>query len=193
MLLIEPIIIMEINLEKREILKKLLNLNKPEIVLRGKVDDIMENYVFWSLAYLRSIGSPDLLIMIDSPGGDADCGHSIYDNVRLYTGKTTGLATADVHSAASMIIQACNHRQMTRHANMVIHNPSRSSVSLDTLENSNKRSSLISSLRSYQKALIHCYMERTGKTEQVIKKQLAQDQPMTADQALRFGLIDEIV
>lgn len=192
-LLTEPIIIMEINPDTKAILRRLVEMKEPEIVLRGKVDGEMEAYVFWAFTYLRSVGSPEVLIIIDSPGGDSDCGHSIYDIVRLYKGKTTGLATADVHSAASMIMQACTYRKMTRHAGMVIHNPSRSSVSLDTLENTKKRASLISGLRSYQRALVRCYMDRTKKTEQAIKKQLSQDQPMTADQALRFGLIDEIV
>jgi ATP-dependent protease ClpP protease subunit len=184
---------MEMNSDIKAILRRLVEMKEPEILLRGKVDGEMEDYIFWAFAYLRSIGSPDVLIIIDSGGGDSDCGHEIYDVIRLYKGKTTGLSIADVHSAASMVMQACNHRQMTRHARMVIHNPSRSSVSLDTLESPKKHDALVSALRSYQKALIRCYMDRTKKTEQIIKKQLAQDQPMTAEQALSFGLIDEIV
>lgn len=176
-----------------QILRRLVEKKDPEIILRKDVDYEMERYVFWAFAYLRSVGSPDVLITIDSPGGNSDVGHSIYDIIRIYNGKTMGLAIADVNSAASMIMQACDVRKMARHCKMVIHNPSRSSVSLDDLENKKKRSDLISGLRSYQKKLVDCYVTRTKKSETEIKKQLAQNKPMTAEQALAYGLIDEIV
>jgi ATP-dependent protease ClpP protease subunit len=57
---------MMINDKVRSILESLLKLKEPEILLRGKVDDCMEDYVFWALAYLTSVNSPDVVIKIDS-------------------------------------------------------------------------------------------------------------------------------
>lgn len=189
----EPIIIMDINAEKLKILEGLVRSKNPEIILRGKVDGAMEDYVFWAFAYLRSAGSPEVKILVDSGGGDADCGQAIYDTIRLYEGKTQILALTDAHSAASLIVQACTLRTMTRHAKMCIHNPSRQSVSLDTIVSTRRRTKLISSLRAYQAAMVLAYAHRTGKKESVIRKKMAEDVMMTAQEAFNFGLIDEIV
>jgi ATP-dependent protease ClpP protease subunit len=111
----------------------------------------------------------------------------------MYQGNTIGISTDSVHSAASMILQACKVRKMTVHATMIIHNPSRLSVSLDELESPKKLLELKKDLRSYQKSLIDCYVSKTGKTENEIKKQLSKNEAMTANQALAWKLIDEIV
>lgn len=184
---------MNINSEIKHILEKLLKQEKPEIVLRGKVDFDMEEYVFWAFAHLRSVGCPEVLITIDSSGGDSDMGHSIYNVIKMYKGNTVGISTDSVHSAASMILQACKVRKMTTHAKMIIHNPSRMYVSLDILESTKKLAELKKDLRSYQRSLIDCYVLRTGKSEKEIKNQLSKNQPMTAEQALSWKLIDEIV
>jgi ATP-dependent Clp protease protease subunit len=184
---------MDINPQTREILVNLLKLTSPEVILRGDVDADMEGYVFWAFAYLRSVGSPGVKVTVDSGGGSATRGQSIYDIIRLYEGQTTALVLSDAHSAASLIVQGCARRTMTRHAKMCIHNPSKQSVSLDVLSNTKRRTKLVSELTEYQRALIQGYMHRTGQTERVIKKKLAEDVMMTAQEALDFGLIDEIV
>jgi ATP-dependent protease ClpP protease subunit len=183
---------MKIAPELKDMLKRLLEVNKPEIVLRGEVDGDMEDYVFWALSVLRSRNSPDLIITIDSGGGSSDRGHDIYDLIKNYEGKTEGKAFSRVHSAASFILQACTVRKMALHAKMIIHNPSRQSVSLDELSSSKKLQKLRADLRSYQQKLVGAYVHRSRRTEKEIIAQLAKDEPLTAAEALRMGLIDEI-
>jgi ATP-dependent Clp protease protease subunit len=179
--------------EKDQILIKLLDLPTPEIILKDEVDEEMWDYVFWALAVLRGKGSPPIVITIDSPGGDTDRGCDIYDALASYSGHITGTGISRAHSSASFILQACDTRCLTTHANIIIHNPSRTSVSLDLLSSKTRLKELLEDLRVYQEKLVSIYVARSGKTRNQIKTQLAKDEPMNATQALSFGLIDKIV
>jgi ATP-dependent protease ClpP protease subunit len=90
-------------------------------------------------------------------------------------------------------MQSCDVRKMTLHSTMCIHNPSRNSVSLDTLENPKLLAKLIKELKDVQAAAIRGYVKRTKKKEAEIKKKLKEDRPMSATEALDYGLIDEII
>lgn len=164
---------MNINNEIKQILQSLIKKEKPEIILRGTVDGDMEEYIFWTFAYLRSVGSPEVLITIDSGGGDSDMGHSIYNIIKMYQGNTVGVVIDRAHSAMSMILQACKVRKMTTRAKMIIHNPSGTSVSLDELECSKKLLDLKKDLRTYQKFLVDCYTLRSCKSVAEIKKTIS--------------------
>lgn len=184
---------MNIPTEVRKVLEALVELKEPVLMLKGEVDVAMYDYVFWAVAALQAKGSPDLIIKIDSTGGSFDRGHDIYDLIILYKGKVTGIAISEVHSAASLILQACDVRCMTLHAQMCIHNPSRRSVSLDILESAAKTRKLRAELRAYQKRLVDAYGLRSNRSTRDIIVQLAKDKNMTSEEALAFGLIDKIV
>ena len=184
---------MKFNDQVRKVLLDLLYAKEPEIVLRGDVDADMEEYVFWAMAKLRGRNCPPVTITIDSPGGSSDRGHDIFDIIKLYPGNTTGIGFSRVDSSAALIIQACNTRCLNRHAKMCIHNPSRNSVSLDELTSKKKLAELIADLKGYQKILIAVFAGRSGKSQKVIRAQLAKDTHMNAQEALAFGLVDKIV
>jgi ATP-dependent protease ClpP protease subunit len=82
---------------------------------------------------------------------------------------------------------------MAYHARMIIHNPARNSVSLDELVSQSLLAKLRKGLRGYQEKLIRVYTLRSGKDEKTVIKQLAKDSPFSAQEALAFGLIDEVV
>lgn len=113
--------------------------------------------------------------------------------IKNYPGETIATVYSGAHSAASLILQACKRRRIAFHATMVIHNPSRSSVSYDQLTSKSRLTSLKRSLAGYQEKLIRVYMLRSGKDRKTIVKQLAKDEPFSSREALEFGLIDEIV
>lgn len=176
-----------------ELLKNLLHIPNPEIILKGDVDQGMYDYVFWALAMLRSRGSPELIVTIDSPGGASRWGRDIYDLFKGYAGRKTGIGVSDTSSAASYIMQAFDVRCLTQHAGMLIHNPSAMSVSLDDLSSKRKYRDLLRMLRESREKSLTIYMTRTGRTRQQISRQLAKNESMSAREALAFGLIDKII
>jgi ATP-dependent protease ClpP protease subunit len=78
---------------------------------------------------------------------------------------------------------------------MCIHNPSpyRHSVKLNVLENAGPRADLIDRLRKIQECFINIYMKRATKTRKEIGLKLEEEKPMSATEALDYGLIDEII
>ncbi len=172
--------------------KAFLDLPTPQINIIGSVNLDVYEYVRESLGYLTMKGSPDVNLVIDSTGGISSYGRDIYDLLRLYSGKVTGLVVAKGNSAASVILQACNVRKAARHADILIHNPS-DSFRLEELTNKVRLAKAIKRLRESQRLNVEIYRLRCGKSVREIVRQLNLNKVMKVDEALEFGLIDEIV
>jgi ATP-dependent Clp protease protease subunit len=179
--------------EEVETRKLLLKQKPPRIELANNVEGPMYTQVGQSLAFLRGHGSPELQIAISSGGGDVDIGLDIYDMIRLYPSKTTGLVINRAASMAAIILQACTVRQCAPHASILIHHISRRSVTLDQLRDSKKLKELRDDMEKSQDRLYKILQERTGQPLHKIKSVCAKDEYMDARAALKFGLIDNIV
>jgi ATP-dependent Clp protease protease subunit len=174
--------------------KDLLHLPVPQLVMKGEVNAAMYKEVSDCLLYLTSKQSPDIEIIIDSNGGMAKFGRHIYDVVRLYKGKTTGLVPAKAFSAATYALQACTYRKCARYSQILIHNPSTGDgLRLEQLTNKKHLDKIITDMKISRDKMVEIYLQRTGKTASQIMRQLDKDTIMTAEESLAFGLIDEIV
>lgn len=170
-----------------------LRLPHPRMELASDVGGQMFTQVGQSLAYLRGRGSPALEVTINSGGGDVDAGLDIYDMLRSYPGKTTGVVIGRAASMAAIILQACTVRHCTQHAHVLIHHISRRSVTLDQLRNSKRLKTLREEMEESQNRLYKILVERTGQPIKRIRDVCAKDTYMSAHEALRFRLIDKIV
>ena len=168
-------------------------LAKNTIDLQGEVDSSMALYVRESLVRLSAKGSPDVKITITSTGGDVDCGLDIFDYIRLYPGKTTGVVVGYAKSMAAIILQACTHRTASAHSRILIHHISRNQLSLNVLRSRKELRALKSAMEKSQARLYEVLSGKTGKSIGQIKRECEKDNNMFAEEALSFGLIDEIV
>ena len=146
-------------------------------------------------AILRSLSngkpSPEIMIHITSPGGGGTIAADIYDMIKFYPGKTVGVVHGTAHSAAATILQACDWRVATAHSSILIHNMKHdgTGIDIDTLEDPVRIQELINvQLRRYRLFAFH-----TRKPEAEIRRVCGLNRPMTADEALDFGLIDQII
>lgn len=73
-------------------------------------------------AALRAIGNNDVVVNINSPGGDMFEGLAIYNLLRSHSGKVTVNILGIAASAASIIAMAGDEVQMGRGAFLMIHN-----------------------------------------------------------------------
>lgn len=174
-----------------DVQQKLLDRNI--IDLQGEVDEAMGRYVREALVRLLAKGSPPILILITSGGGDAVVSLDIYDGLMMYEGKKVALVMDRANSSAAFVMQACDIRLATRHAGILIHHISRRQVSLDVLQNTRKLKKLREDVESRQAAIDRIFARRTGKTLREIRAQCRKDQSFKAQEALRFGLIDHVV
>ncbi|MEI6042183.1 MAG: ATP-dependent Clp protease proteolytic subunit [bacterium] len=175
-----------------EVSDDLLKLPTPKIILSGKVDLDMRMHAFRSLVYLTSKGSPDVEIVIESAGGDIGYGLDIYDAIRLYKGRKTGIVISKAASMAAIILQSCDRRLCSLHANILVHN---GSVSIDHDILSDDLALASFKLQKQRTvSLLHLILSvRTGKTIPEIADICKQDRWATSQEALSLGLIDEII
>ena len=171
----------------------LLDIPSPELIISGSVNPAMYEFVVAALAHLRCRGSPDLKVIIDSTGGDVSWGLDIYDQLRLYRGKKRGEVMCRAASMAAIILQACDVRACARHATVLIHHISLTSVSLDELIDDAKLKKLLEKRLRDQDRLNVILSERSGKTIEELRVRCLEDRYVTSEEALEFGLIDEII
>lgn len=173
-----------------EVQAKLLTQGVVEV--HGEVDDDMVRYMHDALTRLRGIGSPPIEINITSGGGNVMVGLDIYDMLRAYSGQKTGLVIGHASSIAAVILQACDTRQVFRHATILIHLVSAGRVSLEQLHNKEKLRRLQKRMEEDQRRIYGILRGRTRQPLQRIQRVCKEDREMTSEEAYAFGLVDEI-
>ncbi len=171
----------------------LLQAEVPVIDIVGSVDSPMCEYVRTAVMYLRTKGNPDIDVTITSPGGRVDMGLHIFDLLRLYPGKKTALVVGAAASMGAIILQACEMRRCMKHSTVLIHHISTSDITLDLIRSRTRLTQFRKDMETDQQRLYAILAEKTGKTIPEINKACAKDEPMTAEGAKAFGLIDEII
>lgn len=146
------------------------------------------------LLHFETIGSPDIEIRIDSEGGESISGNLMYDHIRLYKGKTTGVVTREAMSMASVILQACTTRKIYRHAWLHIHTMQTfGSLSLTELSDVADFEDLKRGLEKGTNFILESYALRTKIERAAIRKLMDEDRRMFAAEALELGFVDEII
>lgn len=163
------------------------------IDLAHTVDQDMFWYVRDAICILKTRGNPDIEVSISSSGGNVGWGLAIYDLLRLYKGRKTAMVYDMAGSMAAVILQACDLRKATRHSRILIHHISSNYISLDALRDKKRLKAVSKDMEDDQDRLYDILISKTGKKRKEILNECAKDAPMTVENALSFGLIDEIV
>lgn len=133
----------------------------------------------------------DAEIIIDSPGGDISAGLMIYDVLRSYKYKITMYCTGLAASMAAFILAAGQkgRRFILPHSQVMIHEPLISSGfggSATSIEKTAK------SILETKAVLNKILAEHTGRSVNEINKATLEDNFMTSEEAVKFGICDEI-
>lgn len=170
-------------------------LEKGIIDLQGDVDDNMFLYVRECLAQLSLAENPPIHIVITSDGGSAVSGLLTYDLLCLYPGQKTGTVIGFARSAAVTILQACDKRESTRNSLIRIHNPkiNPERIGMDDIDDKEKWEKFVARLRAVHEQFYLIWEEKTKKPQSAIAALCKEDRDLSAQEALDFGLIDEII
>jgi len=117
-------------------------LSKKVLILRGDVNKDMVLHVYKCLLVLEAQNSPDIEIRFFTEGGEVKSGLDIYDALRKYKGRKTGIVYSRARSMGAVILQACEERVCLKHAVVLIHNVRASSISLDEIDDPNRLTKL---------------------------------------------------
>lgn len=144
---------------------------------------------FEFLADFRKIPSDSPLdISINSFGGAVYTGLSIYSLLKAHKGQITFRIDGAAMSAATIITSVPGAKVvMPMGSMMMIHKVS--SVAIGTTDDMRKAAD---DMEKLEENLINIYVEKTGRTVDEIKEKVNAETFFTAEEAVEFGLADEI-
>jgi ATP-dependent Clp protease, protease subunit len=134
---------------------------------------------------LRAIGEKDVVLAINSPGGDVFEGIAIYNLFREHKGKVSVKVMGLAASAASVIAMAGDEILMGQGAMMMIHNSWGVTVG-NQFDHEASRDVLM----AIDNAMGGIYAARSGLDAKVVADMLAKDTWMSAAQAVEKGFAD---
>ena len=172
-----------------DIFSKLLKDNV--IFAVGPIEDHMANLIIAQMLFLESENpNKDIYLYINSPGGSITSGLSIYDTMQFIKPDVSTICVGQAASMGAILLAggAESKRFSLPNSRMMIHQPisgfqgQASDIDIHAKEVL-KMKSLVNSILS----------KHTGKTEKQIAKDTDRDNFMDAEEALKYGLIDQIL
>lgn len=161
------------------------------IFVTGEVEDNMASLIVAQLLFLESENpEKDIYMYINSPGGVVSSGLSIYDTMQYISCKVSTMCLGQACSMGSLLLTAGEPgmRYALPNARIMIHQPSGGFRGQATDIEIHAKEIL-----NLKKRLNNMYVKHTGKTLGVIEKAMERDNFMSAEEALKFGLIDKII
>ena len=161
------------------------------IFLTGPVYDQVAAVICAQLLFLESDNpSKDISIYINSPGGVVSAGLAIYDTMQYVRSPISTLCIGQAASMGSLLLcaGAKGKRFATPNSRVMVHQPSggaqgqASDIEIQARE-----------ILTLRKRLNEIYVRHTGQELSAIEEKLERDSYMSAEEALAFGLVDQVV
>ena len=167
-------------------------LLKDRIVMIGQeITDHLANVVIAQLLYLTTDDpKKDIQIFINSPGGYITAGLAIYDTIRFLGCDVSTYCIGQAASMGALLLAAGTKgkRRSLPHGRIMIHQPS--GGIMGTSADIKLQAEEIGRLKGH---LTRILSECTGQSEKKISEDSDRDYFMSPDQAIEYGLIDEVV
>ena len=163
------------------------------ILLEGEVHDQMANLIVAQLLFLESEDpAKDIFMYINSPGGSVTAGMAIYDTMQFIRPDVQTIVMGQACSMGSLLAQAgaAGKRKMLPNARHMIHQPSGGARGMQSdIEITYKE------ITHLKKRLTEIYVQHNsaGKTYEDFERDMDRDKFMSAEEALSYGLIDQII
>ncbi len=161
------------------------------VFVTAEVEDHMATLIVAQLLFLESENpEKEIAMYINSPGGVVTAGLSIYDTMQYIKPAVGTLCIGQACSMGSLLLAAgaAGKRFATPNARVMIHQPSggfrgqASDIEIHAQE-----------ILTLRRRLNDIYVKHTGQKLPVVEKAMDRDNFMSAEDAKKFGLIDDIV
>jgi ATP-dependent Clp protease protease subunit len=173
---------------------KAKNMAKVSIDILGEISESVNSYNSVRTKISQADGQP-INLTISSGGGSVTEGMGIADLVANYPEETTATGIGLVASIATVVLLAADKVKMTENAFMMIHRPWSY-----TMGNADELEATAELLDKMEAKLLDIYtasvIKRKGdqkNLKEIITNMMAAETWLTAQEALEFGFIDEIV
>jgi ATP-dependent Clp protease protease subunit len=163
------------------------------ILLEGEVHDHMANLIVAQLLYLESENpEKDISLYVNSPGGSVTAGMAIYDTLQFIKPDVSTIVMGQACSMGSLLAQAgaAGKRYMLPNARHMIHQPSGGARGQAT-----DMEIQVKEILAMKKSLTEIYVKHNsrGKTFEELSKDMERDRFMSANEAVEYGLVDQVI
>ena len=167
-------------------------LLKERIIFLGTpIDDYVSSLIIAQLLFLEAEDmEKDIYMYINSPGGSITAGLGIFDTMNYIKPDVATICMGQAASMGAILLAAGKKgkRSALKNSRVMIHQPlggvrgQATDIEIHTKE-----------ILFLKERINKILSERTGKTVSTIDKDTNRDNFMSADDALKYGLIDQIV
>lgn len=188
---ISPTIIEErqLNIASMDVFSRLM---MDRIIFLGvPIDDTVANIIQAQLLFLESTDpSKDIQIYLNSPGGHVHAGLGIYDTMQYISAEVATICTGMAASMGAVLLTAGakGKRSALKHSRVMIHQPmggaqgQASDIEITARE-----------ILKIKKELYNIISDHSGRPVKQVERDADRDYWMTADEAVKYGMIDEIL
>lgn len=167
-------------------------LLKDRIIFLGSdVNEATANTVVAQLLFLQAEDAKkDIFFYINSPGGSVYDALAIYDTMQYVTNDVQTVGIGVQASAAAFLLSsgAKGKRFMLPNATAMIHQPSSGTRGKVTDQEIDLRESL-----RIKRLLEEIMARNTGQKPEKIHEDMERDKWLTADEAKKYGLVDDVI
>ena len=162
------------------------------VMLDTDVNEHSASLIVAQLLFLESQGNEDISFFINSPGGVVTAGMAIYDTMQFIRPDVSTIVMGQACSMGSLLAQAGapGKRKMLPNARHMIHQPSGGAGGQAT-----DMEIQVKEILKMKQNLTQIYVNHNskGKTFDEFYAAMERDNFMSAQEAVDFGLVDEIV
>ncbi len=166
-------------------------LKERVIFMVGQVEDYMANLIVAQLLFLEAENpEKDIHLYINSPGGSVTAGMSIYDTMQFIKPDVSTICVGQACSMGALLLAggAAGKRYCLPHSRMMIHQPlggfqgQASDIEIHARE-----------ILTIRERLNKVLAEHTGQPMDVIARDTDRDNFMSGEEAVKYGLIDQVL
>ena len=161
------------------------------IFLSGPIDDSVANVVLAQMLFLESENpDKDIHLYINSPGGSVTAGMAIYDTMQYIKPDVSTICVGLAASMASILLMAGKKgkRYALPHSEVMIHQP------LGGYEGQASDIAIhAKNILRIREEMYDVIVKHTGKDKETVAADTDRDNFLTAEEAQKYGIIDQVV
>ena len=161
------------------------------VFLGGEIDDVSANLVVAQMLFLEMEDpDQDIMLYINSPGGSISAGMAIYDTMHYVKCEVSTVCVGMAASMGAFLLAAGakGKRKALPNAEIMIHQPlggARGQATDIAIQ--------AEQIMRIKRKMNELLAKHTGKPLKTIEKDVERDYYMNAEEALKYGIIDDII
>lgn len=161
------------------------------IFLSGEIDDVTANLVVAQMIFLEAEDpDKDINLYINSPGGSITAGMAIYDTMQYIKCDCSTICVGMAASMGAFLLTAGAHgkRKALPNSEIMIHQPlgGAQGQATDVAIHAQR-------IINIKDKMNRIMSERTGQPLEKVQKDVERDYFMTAEEALQYGIVDDVI